>query len=222
MYLNDDNPQAAYDTADLTFVAQPLVHNNHKHNVVVVPLMMTDMWKIINNHPEFIDKLRNTKKQYDFCFIGGCRHAGRQVFRDLTIEKYLFRETTDSIYYIPPKLEHKKHKIIMDFLHELSMCRFVFAPRGTGSSSFRLYEAMAVGSIPIITGQPEMPFNSQVDWNSMSISGDLKDIDKLISSALDTTDDRYSEMRVNATGFWDNYCRHDQLYNKLKQQYDNI
>lgn len=222
MFLNDDNPQAAYDTSDLTFVAQPLSHNNQKYNVVVVPLMMTDMWNIINDHPDFIESLRNTEKKYDFCFIGGCRHAGREVFRELPIERYLFRETTDSIYYIPPDQQEKKHKTIMNFLHELSMCKFIFAPRGTGSSSFRLYEAMSVGSVPIITGQPEMPFSSNVDWDKMSLSGDLKDINKLVSDAQHMSDNDYHEMRSNAICFWDNYCQHDQLYNKLEQQYDNI
>ena len=222
MFLNDDNPQAAYDTTDLTFVAQPIHKNNIDYNVVTVPLMMTDMWEIVQKHPGYVERLRETKKVYDFCFIGGLNHPSRDIFKTLELKNYLFRQTTDSIYNIPLVHQAKKHKTIMDFLHELSMCRFVFAPRGIGSSSFRLYEAMSVGSVPIITDQPELPFNNIVNWKDISFFGESKHIDKLISDAQSLSDVEYNVMRTNAINFWDEYCRHDQLYNKLEQQYDNF
>lgn len=225
LYLNDDNPVDAYNTRELSFVAQPLSRLNKKYNVVVVPLMMTDMWRVLKEHPDLLEELRSNDKKYDFCFIGGCEHADRNIFRNLQLESYLFRETTGGFLYNEQD-ESLKLQTIVNFLHELSQCKFVFAPRGVGSSSFRLYESMSVGAVPIITGQPDFPFREFVNWNDMSLFSRPVEgvrythgLNQLITRARDMSVIELQAMRQNAIEFWDKYCRHDVLYNNLKRLY---
>jgi hypothetical protein len=47
---------------------------------------------------------------------------------------------------------------------------FCLCPRGYGLNSFRLYEAMQLGCIPvIITDEPYLPWNDELNWNEFSV-----------------------------------------------------
>ncbi|MBD2452895.1 exostosin family protein [Nostoc sp. FACHB-87] len=58
---------------------------------------------------------------------------------------------------------------------------FTLCPRGLGQTSFRLYEAISVGSIPIyIWDDIEwLPYQDVLDWSEIAISVNSKDIDKI-------------------------------------------
>jgi len=70
---------------------------------------------------------------------------------------------------------------IKDFVDITSRSVFTLCPRGYGRTSFRLYESMALGSIPIyIWDDIEwLPYKDKLDWNEFSISINIKEIDKL-------------------------------------------
>lgn len=212
-YLNDDNPINAYKSKNLSFVAQPLAdfQINKNHNVITIPLMMTDEWDILCENKDLIHTLRSSRKEYTFNFVGQCNYMGRDIFRCLDLDSYDFEDTMP-VYSLSK--EDKKQKLI-SFLNRISKSKFVFCPRGIGSSSFRAYQAMMVGSIPIITGMNDYPFQNIVDWDQICIRGDLLNIRNLIELALKKTDIEYNIMRKNSTLFWDNYCKHDQLYRTL-------
>jgi len=59
------------------------------------------------------------------------------------------------------------------FLEYLTRSTFSLCPRGYGISSFRLYESLEIGSIPIyIVGDDDefwLPFSKDVDWEKASI-----------------------------------------------------
>jgi len=217
LYLNDDSPVMGYQTKDISFVAQPLPYSSEDYNVIPVPLMMTDEWEIIQSNPTLISELRTIsgcKQTHTFNFIGQTGYVGREIFRNLDIEDYVFVET-GTVYSLDK--EDKRNKLIK-FLYEIASSIFTFAPRGIGSSSFRAYQAMMVGSIPIITGMNDYPFKDEVNWDEICIRGDLKDINTLIEKALNMTWEERKTMRGRMMLFWDNYCKHDSLYNKLKEK----
>ncbi|MBD2593969.1 exostosin family protein [Nostoc spongiaeforme FACHB-130] len=58
---------------------------------------------------------------------------------------------------------------------------FTLCPRGLGRTSFRLYEAISVGSIPIyIWDDMEwLPYQDVLDWSEIAISVNIKDLDKI-------------------------------------------
>lgn len=62
---------------------------------------------------------------------------------------------------------------------------FTLAPRGYGYTSFRIYEAILAGSIPIYIWDDKkvLPFEDELDWNKFAIivhSSNIKDIPKLL------------------------------------------
>jgi hypothetical protein len=68
-----------------------------------------------------------------------------------------------------------------EFIDITSRSVFTLCPRGYGRSSFRLYEAMALGSIPIyIWDDMEwLPYKDILNWDEFSISINVKDISSL-------------------------------------------
>jgi len=84
-------------------------------------------------------------------------------------------------------LEERKDVYIRD--SSLSTCAYVrkilasylaLAPRGYGGSSFRFYEAMQLGVVPILVGDIDTrPFRQFLDWESASFYFDR--VDKLSS-----------------------------------------
>lgn len=214
LYLNDDNPVEAYSNNALSFVAQPLPIDSKDHNIVVVPLMMTDEWEIIKNNPSFVKEIRlsSLTKYNKFNFMGQSSYAGRQVFRNLKLPNYLYKET-QSVYGLPKKEKHEK---LIEFLYQIGHSEFVFCPRGVGSSSFRAFQSFMVGSIPIITGMNEYPFENDVVWDSMCLRGSLEDLPRLTKEAQRMSLDSQMDMREKGMRFWDEYCKHDKLYEKLK------
>ena len=216
LYLNNDNPILAYQPSvnnDLKFVAQPLL-DKHDDNVVVVPLMMTETWEIINNKHIDFDSIRHNNKIYDFHFIGQTHYANRHLLAQLNLAKYDFKSIPENgsmwAWEHDQKVNHVKK-----YLNRISQSKFVFCPRGIGSSSFRLYEAMSVGSVPIAIDMVAYPFETQCNWDNMCFRGNWNDLDDMISQASNLDSNTYQFMKQNCIKFWDQYCRHDLLYKRL-------
>lgn len=227
MYLNDDNPSKAYKTKELTFVSQPLYdfNINIKHNVITVPLIMSDEWKLLHENPTFISECRDQHKSFQFNFVGNLNKGSkimnaicpwgitpnRKILKNLNLQGYDFEETK-SIYNLKTD---EKNKRLLSFLQRIAKSRFVFCPRGSGTSSFRLYQSMMVGSVPIVTDSKCFPFEDKTHWDEICICGEMKDLNNLIQIALNLSNVEYFQMRDKAMKFWDQYCRHENLYKYL-------
>lgn len=78
------------------------------------------------------------------------------------------------------------NKDLNNFINITSRSIFTLCPRGYGKNSFRMYEAMQLGSIPVyIYDDDWRAFKDIVDWDSFSISihiSDISNIDKILSS----------------------------------------
>jgi hypothetical protein len=130
----------------------------------------------------------------------------RSVLRTLKLKSYYTRDT-DIIWGMD---DEDKIKTMKKYLDDVSQCNFVFCPRGTGTSSFRLYETLMMGSIPIITGMKDYPFDDEYDWDSFSLRTDsIKDLQYLIDKAQELSDKDIEEMKQNGIKFYDERCRPD-------------
>lgn len=213
VYANDDNPNYLLkDDLSIKLIAQPLCNQEtlNSFNADTIPLLMTDH-EIIHLDKEFLEKCRDQEKIYDYYFAGQI-YGNRQKILDINLPNTLIR-TTGSIYGLNPE---QKLQQIKDFLMELGKAKFGFTPRGVGSNSFRLYEALMVGTIPIATDVITYPYENIVDWDSFSIRGTLNNITDLINRSKDIN---YESVRQNGIEFWENYCKinilHDNILDKI-------
>lgn len=74
---------------------------------------------------------------------------------------------------------------------------FSLCPRGLGRASFRLYEAMALGSIPIYIWDDRewLPFQDSLDWSEFAISLPIDAFDQLPDLLASFSSERIRSMQ---------------------------
>jgi hypothetical protein len=84
---------------------------------------------------------------------------------------------------------------------------FSLCPRGLGRTSFRLYEALSVGSIPIyIWDDVEwLPYREELDWSEFAISLNVSEIDRLPQLLAKYTPARIAQMQARIAEIYDDY-----------------
>lgn len=209
---SSDNPDAAYSAAQtgVKIIAQPLYgpEINRRNRIVVSPLTMDNVeWEIVKNRDSLL-RWREQRRKHTFIFQGNLRpRRYRRFLTRLTLPEF--------------ELEHRrpfwhrsteaKIRRTRAFLDSLAASRYAFAPRGAGTSSFRLYQAMSVGTVPIVSGMCDYPYREEVDWNKFAIVADDHriDVERLLDEA------HWQQMSQAASDFWDEYVYLPRLCDKL-------
>ena len=68
-----------------------------------------------------------------------------------------------------------------EYCDVMSRSKFTLCPRGFGATSFRLYESLALGSIPIYIWEDNMwlPYCDDIQWNNVAVKLSSRDIETL-------------------------------------------
>jgi len=93
-------------------------------------------------------------------------------------------------------------------LFETMMERSVFAlcPRGYGKTSFRLYEAMQMGAIPVyIYDEPWLPYTELLNWREFCVPCHIDDIHTLTDNLRSIPYQAIEAMRAAAEAYWPSY-----------------
>ena len=85
----------------------------------------------------------------------------------------------------------------------MAKSKFVLCPRGIGPSTWRLFETMRIGRVPVIIAD-EWVEPKGMDWSAFSVRFREKDIDA-IPAALEQLEDRAEQMGNAARDAWNNY-----------------
>ena len=77
------------------------------------------------------------------------------------------------------------------FRNVLRASKFAFCPRGSGITSFRLYEAIQIGCVPVyISDYFAFPFSNKINWNRLAVLVPFEsfdDIHDILSTILENT-----------------------------------
>ena len=120
-----------------------------------------------------------------FCsFVGSITHDVRkEMVAKLKANPLFYIKTNEwSIHVDSNKQE--------SFINTTSRSKFTLCPRGYGAQSFRFYEALQIGSIPIYIHDDNkwQPYADIINWDKFSISLHIKDI-KLLPDLLQSLSD---------------------------------
>lgn len=161
------------------------------------------------------DSIKVTKDKDIFCsFVGSITHPIRQQMVSILSnnKKYnlQYKNWTDKV----------SQSDLTNFIDITSRSIFTLCPRGYGKNSFRMYEAMQLGSIPVyIYDEDWRAFTDTINWNDFSVSihtSDLNNIDNILSNI---SGDKIKQMQENVIKAYDNYFSLDsmskQIINKL-------
>lgn len=167
----DDGPLEAFPDDTLIFSAGG---NREGENIIPIPL-------ICNTIPK--DFITKKEKTIFASFIGSRTHYLRNdMCKHLRGKLEYVLNTSNWTPQVP--MESFK-----SFVDTTSSSRFGLAPRGYGKSSFRLYEIMQLGTVPVyISDEHYLPWNDELDWSDFCVIIDednLKNIDDILKSIDD-------------------------------------
>jgi len=148
-----------------------------------------------------------------------------QISYNLRI-KMLNTLTKDSKYVLKPK--HWSPDIGKEqqdlFLQITGRSKFALCPRGYGATSFRLYEAMQLGSVPVYIyyKQPHLPFSDRLDWSKIAILVEQDNIDNIDQILLNIDDIKYNEMQDYIKEIYPNYFTFNGMSESILQTLQNL
>lgn len=139
------------DDLDLMIFCSGGITHGKKITNVPIPLLKERL------SPEGVDE-----KKHLISFLGSITHPVREELEELYRDKYYFNKSDD-------------------WKRIIEQSTFSLCPRGFGATSFRLYEAIQLNSIPIYVWEEDLmlPFSDVLDWNSFSIILHRSEIESL-------------------------------------------
>jgi hypothetical protein len=140
-------------------------------------------------NPELFAKFKNTPKTIFCSFMGSLTHPCRMAScRQLHNKPGIVLNVHGWTNQIPEANQQK-------FIEIMSKSRFTLAPRGYGKSSFRMYEALNLQSIPVyVYDQPWLPYTEILDWKKMAVLIHVNDIPNMYETLQKITDQEVSDM----------------------------
>jgi hypothetical protein len=148
-----------------------------------------------------------------FSFRGALTHPVRAKLLGLSHPRAVLERSDDNMFRPGQKVgstaaAHRQH-----FLQLVERSKFVLCPRGHGLSSFRLYEVLAAGRVPVVISDGWLP-PARLDWERSVVR--IRECDAgLIPRRLEQLEERWGELAAGARSvaaelepdrLWDHYA----------------
>jgi len=151
-------------------------------------------------NPELFKEFRDRPKTLFCSFVGSLTHPCRiQAIKQLHNKPNVVLKAQAWAEKVPE--ENQKA-----FLDITSRSRFTLAPRGYGKSSFRMYEAFNLKSVPVyVYDDPWLPYTEILDWKKMAVLVHISELPTLYETLLKITDRDVEDMLAY-------YDQHKELF----------
>ena len=102
------------------------------------------------------------------------------------------------------------------FLDITCSSKFGLAPRGYGKSSFRMYEILQLGTVPVyISDVHYLPWTDELDWNDFCVpvnEDEIEDIDTILKSIDDV---EYNKLLENGRIVYEEYFTLEGMFQNI-------
>jgi hypothetical protein len=149
-----------------------------------------------------------------FSLVASPTHPSREPLFRLVDADAVVERVRGFVFYDPASTDFEKRK--QRFRTTLLRSRFVLCPRGTGTSSVRLYETMAAGRVPVIISDEWVAPDGPA-WQQFSIRWPEGQTDGLID-ALHTQDRNWSRMSTAARQAYEEYFAPDMMFHRIVER----
>ncbi len=129
------------------------------------------------------------------------------------IRKQMFDALKTEDMFIVEDVYTKKENMPR-FIETTEKSCFTLCPRGYGKTSFRMYEAMQLGSVPVyISDEHWLPYTKFVDWKKISVlvrPDEIKNIPAILKKLLASGE--YKVMAAAAKKAYDDYFSFESMF----------
>lgn len=103
-----------------------------------------------------------------------------------------------------------------NFIDITCSSKFSFAPRGYGKSSFRLYEIMQLGSVPVyVSNEHYLPWMDELDWNDFCVPVNEDEIEEIDSILKSISDVEYNKLLENGKKVYEEYFTLEGMFKNV-------
>lgn len=161
-----------------------------------------------------------------FSFQGANSHPVRQLIFGLSHPRAIIENTSNvnffdfSDYSHTEEYQKQVRAQKQHFQEVVSRSKFVLCPRGAGTSSFRLYETLAAGRVPVIISDQWMPPHGP-DWEACSIRVPESELNSL-PSVLEAYEERWEHMAKKAKQVFEDWFAPDVLFHRMSDECQHI
>ena len=192
---HDDAPYQKLPINTLKFSA-----GGNIKNTIPIPLICSKIKDVPNTKKDVFCSFVGSITQ-NIGHMGSLSHSIRMKMLDVLVN--------DSKYILKPKhwspdIKEDRQKLFLDVT---SRSKFCLSPRGYGSSSFRMYEAMQLKSVPVYIyhEKPFLPFENDLEWGKIAILIDYSKIEKINDILCSIDDKKYEEILSYTDRIYDDY-----------------
>lgn len=105
---------------------------------------------------------------------------------------------------------------LTNFIDITCSSKFGLAPRGYGKSSFRLYEIMQLGTVPVyISDEHYIPWNDELDWNDFCVPINYDEIDQIDDILKSIDDVEYNRLLENGKKVYEEYFTLEGVFKNI-------
>ncbi len=169
--------------------------------------------KLINEYV-FAEEYRSITPKWLFSFMGRRVHPVREFIFNLKHERGLVEDTTaafDALSLPGKEVDARKRH----YARILGETKFVLCPRGAGPSSFRLFEAMAAGRVPVIISD-EWVAPAGPAWDEFSLRIPECGLNELVAT-LESHEPRFADMAAKARRAWEEWLSPEVLFHRMAE-----
>lgn len=158
---------------------------------------------------------------YLYSFVGSVRGlAVRNSLMKLPLSRAYLQDTSDYKMFKsqkeatitdPAKIEEQR-RLYADVMLQ---SKFILCPRGVGTSSFRLYETMRAGRVPVILSD-EWVAPPGIDWNLFSIRVPERSADR-IPDILAACEPMWEAMARRARRAWEEHFAPNTIFHHIAE-----
>lgn len=157
------------------------------------------------------ENVGDPQKLYFSSFVGSATNPIRNHALQCLSEKdgYIIQG-----FHWRPDVTTDQQKLFVDLT---SRSRFTICPRGYGATSYRMYEAMQLGSIPVyISDKHLLPWNDELVWNKLAvIANPSQDYNELDNHLKNMTETKVREMQQEIKDKYEMYFSIPGVYNQV-------
>lgn len=156
-------------------------------------------------HTEILDPIRSIPMS----FVGSVTHKIRQ---NLLIEVHnksgVLIQASEWQENVTPERSQNFKQITQNSM--FSLC-----PRGYGATSYRLYESMQLGAVPVyVSDKHLLPWSDEIDWSEFCVIVKPHQIPNIFEMTFGIGNKKLREMQIKLEGIWGKHfsveasCRH--------------
>ena len=196
----DDGPFERYPEDTLIFSAGG---NRTEGNIIPIPLLCSPI-------PQYVIPQKEEKTIFA-SFVGSVNtHRVRaRMYQTLS-------GTTDYVLNIGNWSTQIPIQNFVNFMDVTTSSKFALCPRGYGRNSFRMYEVMQLGAIPVyISDELYLPWSDELDWNEFCVVVKEEKIGDLDARLKSISDSDYQSMQNKLREVYPKYFTLNGMFNNI-------